>query len=150
MRKNKNKVTCGILLHTPDGCLLCHPTGREYGMESFDIPKGVKEENETEWECAVRELNEETSVDFKTLDVAYIENLGRFPYTKEKDIHLFYVETNTRLDVDKLTCTSLIDNSNKPEVDGYKITEDITQWVFKSLKNVLSNPTFMVRLTKCL
>jgi len=48
----KENVTCGILLHTPDGYLLCHLTGWKHKRWCYDIPKDIKEIDETEWECA--------------------------------------------------------------------------------------------------
>lgn len=139
MAKNKNKVTCGILLHTPNGVLLCHPTGRKFEDGCYDIPKGVKEENETEWECAVRELREETGIDITNVDLRYIANHGRFAYNKEKDIHLFSVRIANTIKPIDLKCDSLIDGTNKPEVNGYLFTNDIIPKVFKSLKKVLES-----------
>lgn len=132
--ERKRYVTCGILLHTKDGYLLCHPTGREHGIGCHDIPKGMKEEGETEWQCAVRELREETGLVIPEGSEADAVDLGRHPYNIKKDIHLFYCETE-EIDRDSLVCTSMVPRTGKPEVDGYLVTEDLNM-CFASLVRV--------------
>lgn len=131
------KLSCGIVLKTEKGYLLCHPTGRK-GV--YDIPKGCIEEGETEWECAKRELKEETGIVLDEKNTTYIENLGRFHYLKDKDLHLFYCEAKG-LDLNNLVCTSLIEANGLPEVDHYIFANDFT-YCFPSLQNVLNKIDF--------
>lgn len=134
------QLSCGIVLKTNKGYLLCHPTGRNEPV--FDIPKGCKEENETEWECATRELKEETGLVLTPQNTTYITNLGRHKYIKgKKDLHLFYVEMDEDIQLSQLACTSLIDGSNKPEVDYYVFASDFSQ-CFPSLQKVLNSIDF--------
>lgn len=133
------QLSCGIVLKTNKGYLLCHPTGRNEPV--FDIPKGCKEENETEWECATRELKEETGLVITPQNTTYITNLGRHKYISGKDLHLFYVEMDEDIQLSQLVCTSLIDGSNKPEVDYYVWAKDFSQ-CFPSLQKVLNNINF--------
>lgn len=127
------KVTCGILIKTDKGFLLCHPSGRGYDKGCYDIPKGCKEEGETEFNCMARELKEETGLIIPSEQFHYIEDLGRYRYTKEKDIHLFYAETH-KIDATKLYCSSELDNGNK-EHDSFLMTEDL-EYCFRSLQNI--------------
>lgn len=129
----KNKVTCGFLIKTDDGYLLCHPSGREYGKGCYDIPKGCKDDGETDFECAARELKEETGLEMPSEQFHLIEDCGRYNYTKEKDIHLFYAETH-KIDPSKLYCSSELDNGNK-EHDFFIITNDL-EYCFRSLQNI--------------
>jgi len=123
LEKWKKNVTCGILLHTPNGYLLCHPTGRKHKRGCYDIPKGMKEDGETEWECAVRELREETGLtaDWESIDVT---DMGRHHYNEKKDIHLFRCEFQ-KLETDKLICSSFVEELGIPETDGWAVTEDL-------------------------
>jgi len=51
----------GTLIIQDKKILLCHPTNSSwYG--TYSIPKGLIEENETTFECAKRELKEETGI----------------------------------------------------------------------------------------
>ena len=131
--KWKENVTCGILLHTDRGYLLCHPTGRKHKRGCYDIPKGMKEAGETEWECAVRELREETGLaaDWKSIDV---KDMGRHRYNEKKDIHLFRCEF-PEIETDKLVCSSFVEELGIPETDGWAVTEDLGM-CFKSLVRV--------------
>lgn len=134
------QLSCGIVLKTKQGYLLCHPTGRNEPV--FDIPKGCKEENETEWECAIRELKEETGLVLTQQNTTCIKNLGQHEYIKgKKDLYLFYVEMKDDVQLSQLVCTSLIDGTNKPEVDYYVWAKDFKQCFF-SLQKVLSNIDF--------
>ena len=132
------KLSCGIVLQTRYGYLLCHPTGRREPV--FDIPKGCKEENETEWECATRELKEETGLIVTSQNTSVIKNLGRHKYISGKDLHLFYCKMND-VDKSKLVCTSLIEKTGKPEVDYYVFASDFSQ-CFPSLQKVLNSIDF--------
>ena len=134
------KLSCGIVLQTRYGYLLCHPTGRKEPV--FDIPKGCKEENETEWECATRELKEETGLVVTSQNTSVIKNLGQHKYIKgKKDLHLFYVEMKDDVQLSQLSCTSLIDGTDKPEVDYYVFASDFSQ-CFPSLQKVLNSIDF--------
>lgn len=130
----KKNVTCGILLHTRDGYLLCHPTGRPKESGCYDIPKGMKEPGETEWECAVREMREETGLEITAENTVYTANMGRHSYNSKKDIHLFCCEIPD-VDVESLACTSMVEELGIPEVDDWLVTEDLGM-CFRSLVKV--------------
>lgn len=143
-------VTCGMLVKFPKGFLMCHPYGREYKYGTYDIPKGCKEEGETEWECAKRELFEETGLDIgdASMEEVGAKDLGRHPYNKKKDIHLFLADIhsfalywqNTEKKTRGLKCTSMVETPGFepfPEVDTYLVSDDLL-YLFPSLRNVIS------------
>lgn len=59
----KKEKSCGVVIFKEDKVLLVHQNG---GNWSF--PKGHVEENETEYETAIRETKEETNVDVRIID----------------------------------------------------------------------------------
>ena len=144
-------VTCGVLVKFPKGYLMCHPYGREYKYGTYDIPKGCKDEGETEWDCAKRELFEETgiSVGNFTMEDLEVVDLGRHPYNNKKDIHLFLLDihnyilcwqTTERKLGGHLKCTSMVEAPGFepfPEVDTYLVSNDLL-YLFPTLRNVIS------------
>jgi 8-oxo-dGTP pyrophosphatase MutT (NUDIX family) len=119
----KDQCSCGIILaHAPnghpEGWLLCHPTN---GGKRWDFPKGLSDLSEDHLKAALRELFEETGVLLFTLEG--LIDLGQHPYTKDKDLHLFYLEV-TSLNPKLMKCTSLVENKNGPdypEMDAFAI-----------------------------
>ena len=119
----KDQCSCGIILaHTPngkpEGWLLCHPTN---GGKRWDLPKGLAEPGEDHLKAALRELFEETGV--LLFSLLGLIDLGQHPYTKDKDLHLFYVEMLS-LNPKLMKCTSLVENKNGqdfPEMDAFAI-----------------------------
>lgn len=113
------KTSCGVLiLNEFKELLLCHSTGNSF----FDIPKGGKEDGETEKEAAMRECKEEAGLLFAP---ERLSDIGLFPYNKEKNLHLFLVNVKKEeIDLNKLICTSFFEDfrtkKQKTEVDGYE------------------------------
>jgi 8-oxo-dGTP pyrophosphatase MutT (NUDIX family) len=69
MEKNIKFPTAGVIVIKNDMTILVE-THKEY----FSFPKGGRHKNETHFECAIRELFEETGLDHKKLK--FIENLS--------------------------------------------------------------------------
>ena len=61
---DKKEISAGFLFETPEGFLLVHPTARAKGKGNWDIPKGHIETGEYPLEAAIRELKEETGLDY--------------------------------------------------------------------------------------
>ena len=59
----KKEKSCGIALFNNDKILLVHQNGG-----NWSLPKGHVEDNETEFETAIRETKEETNVDARIID----------------------------------------------------------------------------------
>jgi putative (di)nucleoside polyphosphate hydrolase len=135
--ENEKKTSCGILIFNEDNeLLLCHVSGTDY----YDIPKGVKERNETEIECAIRECREETGLEFKEED---LKKLGLHEYIpNKKDLYLFYTFVNKKdIDMSKLKCSSYFENDGYPvlEVNGYEFIhcDDVPDHVNIRLRDLL-------------
>jgi predicted NUDIX family NTP pyrophosphohydrolase len=91
------KKSCGILLYRQvthaDGkseweYLLVHPGGQHNKYSAWGIPKGKKEEGETDIECAIREFQEETN--FKVKNKTKLIDLGELRNPNSgKVIHIY-------------------------------------------------------------
>lgn len=117
--QQKSHVTCAVAIFTPDGVLLAHPTGSRH-IGGWSFPKGLRDEGETELEAAVREVREETGL---VINPRTLTDHGRFPYTREKDYHLFSCFLN-EIKFKELICESTFEVAGQQikEVDRYMIT----------------------------
>lgn len=112
---------CGFILEDPRGILLCHATNCG---NRWDIPKGNAEHNEDHFECALRELYEETGLILSKEDLDQVQDLEQHPYQKHRDLHLYYLKFKTNIDVRALKCTSIVTNTKKPpfpEMDAFAV-----------------------------
>ena len=110
------KLSCGIVVFSAQReLLLCHVTGQRH----WDLPKGGLHAGETPGQAALRETAEETSLRFEP---GALLELGRFPYTSKKDLHLF-ATLSERIDTGRLysESTFLERSSGRtlPEMDGF-------------------------------
>lgn len=123
-------ATCGIYLYSKQlkKILVCHSTNAS--RNSWSIPKGIKNNNEDIFEAATRELNEETGVSLKELNILQTYPLPPVKYQRQnKILESFLVITDTDLTNHHFICRSLV-NDKIPEVDGWK-------WVSLGNKNIL-------------
>jgi len=115
------KFTVGVIITDGKYLLVGHGTGKPT-RQGFDIFKGVVEGKDVDFiDTAVRELEEESGIVVSKEDLFFA---GKFDYTKKKDLYLYvYRSRNVKkeFDVSKLKCRSLIENSDKPEIDSYRI-----------------------------
>jgi 8-oxo-dGTP pyrophosphatase MutT (NUDIX family) len=108
-------LSCGILVLDRDGELLL---GHASGSPRWDIPKGISEAGESPSETALRETAEETGL---ALAPAGLLDLGRQPYLRQKDLHLFAVLIE-RIDPQRCRCATLFRDARgrlRPEFDAY-------------------------------
>ena len=126
-------LSCGVLIKTPEGYLACHTTGRKWQFGNWDIPKGGIEDGETPEQCARRETLEETGIDLSGTELT---DMGRHRYSDTKDLHLFYCEIPS-IDTKKLVCTTYFGPHNRPEIDGYRVTDN-TDYYFKKLRPIIT------------
>lgn len=137
------KVSCGFICISPKTheILGCHPFGKG---DVYDIPKGCIDDGETPFQCAVRELYEETGIVYPENENNTID-FGEVPYNREKNLHLFLFPMD-KLDCINLSCESLIDFGKllgKPEMNGYKWMSN-TDKFYKNLKSVLDACLFSI------
>ena len=115
---NNLLVSCGTIVVNRRGeILLCHVTG----ADCWDLPKGVQEVGESALDAAKRELQEETGLVFND---EMFEEIGCFPFSREKRLHLFRVYAPHELDsLGHLICTSHfthhVTGEPTPEMDGF-------------------------------
>ncbi|TFW09747.1 NUDIX hydrolase [Oxalobacteraceae bacterium OM1] len=111
-------ISCGTLVLNRRGdILLCHVTGTRH----WDIPKGLQDPGETTLAAAMRELKEETGLEF---DAALYEDLGLFDYRPDKRLYLYKLQAPDDFDsLGHLICTSHfphhVTGKPTPEVDGF-------------------------------
>ncbi|OCS47181.1 NUDIX hydrolase [Ralstonia pickettii] len=132
-------LSCGLVLLNEDGdVLLAHATETRH----WDIPKGAPEPSEDHRDTALRETREETGL---VLDSHALIELGRFPYRRDKELHLFAARLR-RADValDRLTCTSMFHSYHTgrliPEMDAYRwaTAEEVPTYASQSLTRLFA------------
>lgn len=132
IRQPVTRVTCGFIIQTGFKVLFCRPTG---SRTAVDLPKGMKEANETPLAAALRELREETGIVLGT-DGIKLADLGEEAYNRNKNLHLFYVVLPS-IDLSKLHCSStfiskrwgaLSSPVERPEVDDYYLLTPAEAW----------------------
>lgn len=113
----KNKVvSAGIILTDGESFLIGHVTRASF----WSIPKGKINQDESAIDAAIREFWEEANIH---IDKNILKYLGKYNYTKEKDLELFYciVDFNDYSEC-VLKCNSFVNNDpTYPEIDKYKI-----------------------------
>ena len=142
MTQQKNSVTCAVAIIDPSHCvLLVHPSGSTF-HQGWSLPKGVGQCDETPQVTACREVFEETGL---RLDTELLVDHGRFPYTREKDYHMFSIKVPGATDVKHLVCTSTFINKRGceiPEVDKFT-------WVLLNKAPEYLNPKQASIFTQC-
>ncbi|CAJ0794401.1 RNA pyrophosphohydrolase [Ralstonia condita] len=133
-------VSCGLVLLNEDAeVLLAHATETRH----WDIPKGAPEPGESCLETALRETREETGL---VLDTHTLIELGRFPYRRDKVLHLFATRLRrAEIALDTLTCTSMFNSYHTgrriPEMDDYRWASapDVPQYASQSLARLFAD-----------
>lgn len=130
-------ITCGIIFHWNNHILLCKPTMGKY----WDIPKGIKEEGETEEQALIREVKEETGI---SLGHNGLEFFGLLKYRPEKNLALFFKNLPDALPITSMFCDSTVRLKNGkiiPEVSDYKwvLWKDIHEYIGPSLFNIFKH-----------
>ena len=132
------KISAGLIITDGDKFLICKTTL----AKTYDLPKGMVENNENHKEACIRECKEETGLDFSYSEII---DLGIYEYMSYKDLHLFMVKVNILPSIDTMNCASTFTRYGKdfPEVNGYKyisfneIDEYMNKSMIKTLKQYL-------------
>ncbi len=139
-------LSCGVLvLDGQDELLLCHVTG----TARWDIPKGGGDAGESEIDTAIRETAEETGLRFEPDELL---DLGRFPYRRGKDLHLFAALIE-RIDTARCVCTTHFRDARgnlRLEMDGFEWVPfaQVTGRCGKSLAALLTRTISLPSLSK--
>ena len=134
------KTSCGIIIiNEYNEILMGHVTGNKF----CDIPKGELDLNEEPIDCAIRECEEESSLKFIP---EQLRELGKFPYNKEKNLHLFITHVKKEdINLNALVCNSFFEHyytkKQTPEVDGFQWIhlESVVEHCAKSMGKLLTN-----------
>ncbi|MBN8442252.1 MAG: NUDIX domain-containing protein [Thauera sp.] len=112
------QLSCGLLVINEQAELL---VGHSTGSSHWDLPKGLIEPGEHPIECALREAREEFGLEFPA---GRLVDLGRHPYYRGKDLHLFAVSSSTtECPPERCRCSSYFAHyrtgQSVPEIDGF-------------------------------
>ena len=125
------EISCGIYLYSTeiDRILIGHVTNHN----DWSIPKGRLDETDDDYfDCAKRELWEETNIRLSDLNILKKHEFGFNMYKHGyKKIKTFLIVTDTPIETLDIKCNSYFDDNNIqiPEFDSFK-------WVkIDSLKN---------------
>lgn len=132
-------LSCGLVLLNEDAeVLLAHATETRH----WDIPKGAPDPGEAHRDAALRETREETGL---VLDAHTLIELGRFPYRRDKELHLFATRLRrAEVVLGSLTCTSMFNSYRTgrliPEMDAYRwaSADDVPQYASQSLARLFA------------
>ena len=120
-----NTISCGFLvLNSKNEILACHPTGASFNNGCWNVPKGMREpHDETDYLTAVRELKEETDLEYD-VDLKLVFDPGRMSYLPKKDIHLYVARVVNDDLISSVFCRSTFKNDR-----GFWIQEmDASTW----------------------
>lgn len=146
----KTIITCGIYLYSTSQqrLLVCHATHSPWNR--WSIPKGLKDEGETSFDAAIRELYEETGLKYKELHIISKHALKPVNYQKQKKIlESFLLITDVDLSHQTFICHSHTEKSF-PEVDSWKwITlEQAVKWLHEAQQKNLEEIEQLVKAAK--
>jgi 8-oxo-dGTP pyrophosphatase MutT (NUDIX family) len=123
MSKKQKPPSCGILIKYQNKYLICRATKTEdaEGRDIWSIPKGRSDDGEKITETAIREVLEETGLDFSDR----IDELQFIcAYTHNSRQYWFYALEVDEIDLDSMFCTTMVDEKRPyPEVDKYILVD---------------------------
>ena len=137
----KKQTSCGMIITNGKYVLGCLPTHSYfYEPNCLDLPKGRKEDNETESEAVIREVKEETGLDVSKKKFTYT---GTFDYRPKKDLALFVLCVPKLPEKNTLHCDSKFTDYRGEVVSehcGYEYVpiEDINNRFLPSLGPIIS------------
>lgn len=113
---DKQEKTCGIFIFDKKlNLLLCHPTNAP--KDFWSIPKGLANDGEKFLTAAIREVEEETGIDYGNYKEEYFINLTYQKYQKINKILIPFVIFGEEK-YSNLECHSMV-NPNTKEIDDF-------------------------------
>jgi len=116
-------IAAGVFIVNKDNrVLICHSTN--HAPNTYSIPKGVVEENESHRKAACRETLEETNIDISKYDSLLPLSPVKYRHGKKTIYPFVLLEvTNTRIDFSSfdIKCNSMVPEElgGFPEVDSF-------------------------------
>lgn len=111
------KVTCAVAVYDREGRVLI---GHATNQTIWSLPKGIAEDGEDHKTAALRELYEETNLDYRRSPLS-AEDLGEFEYLKNKHLHLFVIKSDVDYAPYATKCNSTFEwnGLDLPELDAF-------------------------------
>jgi len=113
------EISCGfVIFHEPSNSILMGRATRS--KNEWSIPKGKKEEEENDYQTALRELKEETNVDSDYISKCKVYKLDAYPYKSGRKILKPYLAIASHKKCKNLKCNSFFEMENGeslPEFD---------------------------------
>lgn len=145
------KTSSGILIYKKTGgklkVFIVHPGGpfwKGKDERAWDFPKGEVDSGEDLLDAGIRELKEETGIDFSSKDRNDFISLGNVIRKDGKTVHIFAIEGDWSGILMGSSYTTIIDAKTKKhinflEVDkaGFFSVEEAKKKVFASLEGFL-------------
>jgi predicted NUDIX family NTP pyrophosphohydrolase len=134
------KHSAGIVILYKDKILMGHPSGSRW-FKSYSIPKGLIDDNETEWEAAQRETLEEVGIKIKKSQINFGPYKFEYPFKKhgKKDL-TFYIVLIDNLKEINLISDVINKSFFKPNNEGILEIDWAGFITFKEAKKRASNP----------
>lgn len=123
-------ITSGLFIVNKLGQLLiAHPTGHSFN--SWSIPKGGLDLDESELDGAIRETFEETNLDLRGITLKNFIELPYKEYSNKKKKLKPFIIFEKELEIDlfniEFKCNTFIDNNSKyhglPEMNGWMFVD---------------------------
>lgn len=125
LTESKKLLSVGIILTDGEVFLAVHPTNKSF----WDIPKGLQDSLETIEATLFREVWEETNIKLAKYKNK-LRPLGKFSFSKEKDIFAYLLKMDDLPPINKMKCKSLT-RMGFPEVDKWKYISFDKLGIFK-------------------
>lgn len=118
------EISCGfVIFHEPSNCVLM---GRStHSGNEWSIPKGKKEDEENDYQTALRELKEETNVNSEYIQNCKVYKLKARLYKNNRKTLKPYLAIASKKKCKDLKCNSFFENENGESLPEF----DKIEWI---------------------
>lgn len=147
------EISCGfVIFHEPSNCVLMGRSTRS--GDEWSIPKGKKEDEENDYQTALRELKEESNVESDYIKKCKVYKLETQTYKSKRKILKPYLAIASNKKFKDLKCNSFFETEegeSLPEFDKLKWVDfdsilegelkihDTQMKMFKEVKNIVDS-----------